>query len=103
VLAGASAKALQLPLGQTGATVYVTGRSTTGAESPDGGTIAKTAAAATEAGGHGVAVAVDHADDGAVAALFAQIAREHGRLDIPSTTPPSLSGQRLPVRSGKSP
>ena len=51
-------------------------------KSPVGGTVAETAAAVTEAGGRGIAVAVDHADDAAVAALFAQIANEHGRLDI---------------------
>jgi NAD(P)-dependent dehydrogenase (short-subunit alcohol dehydrogenase family) len=33
-------------------------------------------------GGDGIAVAVDHADDAAVAALFARVKAEHGRLDI---------------------
>jgi NAD(P)-dependent dehydrogenase (short-subunit alcohol dehydrogenase family) len=33
-------------------------------------------------GGKGIAVACDHADDAAVAELFAQIKRESGRLDL---------------------
>lgn len=33
-------KSIALALGQTGATVYVTGRSTNGTESPAGGTVA---------------------------------------------------------------
>ena len=36
----------------------------------------------TQAGGRGIAVAVDHRDDAAVAALFAQVERDEGRLDI---------------------
>ena len=36
----------------------------------------------TAAGGRGIAVRTDHADDEQVKALFVQIEREHGRLDI---------------------
>jgi NAD(P)-dependent dehydrogenase (short-subunit alcohol dehydrogenase family) len=36
----------------------------------------------TKAGGKGIAVALDHADDEAVAALFARVKEEQGRLDI---------------------
>jgi NAD(P)-dependent dehydrogenase (short-subunit alcohol dehydrogenase family) len=50
------------------------------------GTVGSTAAECTERGrgssGGGIAVACDHCDDAAVAALFAQVAREQGRLDI---------------------
>jgi NAD(P)-dependent dehydrogenase (short-subunit alcohol dehydrogenase family) len=63
-------------------TVYVTGRTLADAGSPYGGTVAETAELVTKAGGQGVAVAVDHADDGAVAALFDRIRRDHGKLDI---------------------
>ncbi len=66
-----------------GATAYVTGRSVAGGDSPYGGTVAETAQLITEAGGKGIAVAVDHADDQAVAALFDRIKQEHGKLDIP--------------------
>ncbi len=69
-------------LGAAGYTVYVTGRSQTADASPLGGTIHETAEQVTEAGGHGVAYACDHADDEAVRALFATVARDEGRLDI---------------------
>jgi NAD(P)-dependent dehydrogenase (short-subunit alcohol dehydrogenase family) len=46
------------------------------------GTVAETAAAVTAAGGKGIAVMCDHGDDAQVAALFDQIAREQGRLDV---------------------
>src|SRR3546814_18643812 len=44
--------------------------------------IYETAAAVTAAGGEGVAVRVDHGDDAQVQALFEQVRREAGRLDI---------------------
>lgn len=75
-------------LGQHGMTVYVTGRSvsTSDARGWDGqplpGTITETAHQVTAAGGCGVAVACDHGDDAQVAALFDQITREQGRLDV---------------------
>src|SRR5712692_9377774 len=89
-------KGIAIALGQTGATVYVTGRSTNGTESPVGGAVAETAAAVTEAGGRGIAAAVDHADDAAVAALFALIANEHGRLDILVNNAAKLVGTTAP-------
>lgn len=85
VLTGASrgaGKGIALALGAAGATVYVTGRSVSGGDSPYGGTVAETARLITESGGKGIAVAVDHADDQAVAALFDRIKQEHGKLDI---------------------
>lgn len=75
-------------LGEHGMTVYVTGRTVTPGEAKawDGsvlpGTVAATAQAITEAGGQGIAVLCDHSDDAQVAALFEQIQREQGRLDI---------------------
>lgn len=85
VVTGASrgaGKGIALALGAAGATVYVTGRSVAGGDSPYGGTVAETAQLITEAGGTGIAVTVDHADDQAVAALFDRIKLEHGKLDI---------------------
>lgn len=71
-------------LGAAGATVYVTGRSTRARRSeydrPE--TIEDTADLVTEAGGHGVAVPVDHLDPAAVRALVDRVAREQGRLDL---------------------
>ncbi|MBU6268610.1 MAG: SDR family NAD(P)-dependent oxidoreductase [Sphingomonadales bacterium] len=74
--------------GELGYTVYVTGRTTAPgvARGWDGsvlpGTVAETAAEVTAAGGTGIPVLCDHADDAAVAALFARIANEQGRLDV---------------------
>ena len=85
VVTGASrgaGKGIAVALGRTGATVYVTGRSTRDTDSPFGGTVGETARLIDQAGGTGVPVLVDHADDTAVAALFARVAEDHGRLDI---------------------
>ena len=74
--------------GELGYTVYVTGRTITPGDARgwDGsvlpGTVAETAADVTARGGRGVAVLCDHADDDAVARVFAQIAAEQGRLDV---------------------
>lgn len=74
--------------GEMGYTVYVTGRTLAPGDAKgwDGtvlpGTVAETAAEVTAAGGKGIAVMCDHADDAQVAALFAQIAEEQGRLDV---------------------
>ena len=71
-------------LGEAGATVYCTGRSTQGQTSDYGRpeTIEDTAAQVTAAGGVGIAVGVDHLDPAAVESLVQRIDDEHGRLDI---------------------
>lgn len=69
-------------LGSHGCTVYVTGRTRSGAHSPLPGTVDETAAQVSAAGGRGIAVGVDHADDDQVEALFGHIRDEQGRLDI---------------------
>ena len=66
-----------IALAEQGATVYVTGRTTAGPLS-----IGETARLVDEAGGHGIAVEVDHGDDAQIAALFAQVAAEQGRLHV---------------------
>jgi NAD(P)-dependent dehydrogenase (short-subunit alcohol dehydrogenase family) len=63
-------------------TVYVTGRSAADGDTPYGGTVGETAELVTKAGGRGIAVTVDHSDDEAVAALFARVQQEQGRLDL---------------------
>jgi NAD(P)-dependent dehydrogenase (short-subunit alcohol dehydrogenase family) len=77
-------RGIAVALGETGATVYCTGRSTRGRRSeidrPE--TIEETAELVTEAGGEGIAVAVDHLVPGEVAALVERIDSEHGRLDV---------------------
>lgn len=69
-------------LGAAGYAVYVTGRTVKEGDAPLPGTVGATARAVDAAGGRGIAVAVDHRDDEAVAALFAQVERDEGRLDI---------------------
>jgi NAD(P)-dependent dehydrogenase (short-subunit alcohol dehydrogenase family) len=75
-------KGIALALGDAGATVYVTGRSQAEGDSALPGTVYATAEQITQRGGRGIAVVCDHANDESVAALFAQIERDHGKLDI---------------------
>src|SRR5260370_5358523 len=61
VVTGASrgaGKGIAIALGETGATVYVTGRSTADGDSPYGGTVTETADLITRAWGKGVAIAL---------------------------------------------
>jgi NAD(P)-dependent dehydrogenase (short-subunit alcohol dehydrogenase family) len=77
-------RGIAVALGEAGATVYATGRSTRERRSevdrPE--TIEETAELVTEAGGEGIAVAVDHLDPDQVRALIERIDSEHGRLDV---------------------
>jgi NAD(P)-dependent dehydrogenase (short-subunit alcohol dehydrogenase family) len=85
IVTGASrgiGKGIALELGAAGAIVYVTARSTSEADHPLPGTIGATAQEVDDAGGTGVAVALDHRDDAAVEALFDRVLAEHGRLDV---------------------
>mgnify|MGYP003638633017 FL=1 len=85
VVTGASrgmGRGIALALAEQGATVYVTGRTVTDGKHPLPGTITATAQECDQRGGRGIAVQVDHANDEEIAALFAQIAEEQGRLDI---------------------
>ena len=85
VVTGASrgiGRGIALALGDEGATVYVTGRTVTPGSYSLPGTVGETAAQVDDRGGKGIAVQVDHANDDQVAALFEQVRREQGRLDI---------------------
>jgi NAD(P)-dependent dehydrogenase (short-subunit alcohol dehydrogenase family) len=73
-------KGVALELGAAGAAVYVTGRSVDPGKLP--GTVSATADEIDRLGGIGVAVACDHRDDDAVAALFERVRSESGRLDV---------------------
>src|SRR5918992_4279563 len=87
LVAGASrgaGRGIAVSLGEAGATVYCTGRSTREARSeydrPE--TIEETAALVDDAGGHGIAVRVDHLIPDEVRALVARIEAEQGALHV---------------------
>jgi NAD(P)-dependent dehydrogenase (short-subunit alcohol dehydrogenase family) len=87
VVAGATrgaGRGIAAALGEAGATVVCTGRSTGSARSeydrPE--TIEATAALVTELGGTGIAAAVDHLDPDQVQALAEQIRSDHGHIDV---------------------
>ncbi|VWX52765.1 SDR family NAD(P)-dependent oxidoreductase [Novosphingobium sp. 9U] len=89
VVTGASrgiGKGIALVLAEQGATVYVTGRTVREGDyylpGTVGGTAAECAERGRDSGGTGIAVACDHGDDAAVAALFEQVRAEQGRLDV---------------------
>jgi NAD(P)-dependent dehydrogenase (short-subunit alcohol dehydrogenase family) len=71
-------------LGEAGATVYCTGRTTREqrSESDRPETIEETAEQVTAAGGTGIAVRVDHLEPERVADLVHRIDAEQGRLDV---------------------
>jgi NAD(P)-dependent dehydrogenase (short-subunit alcohol dehydrogenase family) len=77
-------RGIAVALGEAGATVYATGRSTRERRSeidrPE--TIEETAELVTAAGGTGIAVAVDHLDHDQVRSLIERIDADHGRLDV---------------------
>ncbi len=75
-------KGIAMALAEQGAIVYVTGRTVSRGSHPLPGTVGETADECDRRGGRGVPVPVDHADDDQVAALFEQIQRDEGRLDI---------------------
>lgn len=60
-------------LGAAGWLVYITGRSAAGSGVAD---------EVTHAGGAGIAVPLDHRDDDAVAAFFARVGEQSGRIDV---------------------
>src|SRR5688572_19364943 len=87
VVAGATrgaGRGIAVALGEAGATVICTGRSTRARRSeydrPE--TIEETAELVTAAGGHGIAVALDHLEVDQVQALVRRIDADHGRLDV---------------------
>ena len=77
-------RGIAVQLGAAGATVYCTGRTTRSERSemnrPE--TIEETAALVDEAGGHGIAVRVDHLVPDEVAALVARIEADQGALHV---------------------
>jgi NAD(P)-dependent dehydrogenase (short-subunit alcohol dehydrogenase family) len=88
VVAGASrgaGRGIALALGDAGATVYVTGRTTRGGPKPiDGalGTVEDTAEEVTSRGGQGIAVPTDCTNPAEVSSLFERVQGEQSRLDV---------------------
>jgi NAD(P)-dependent dehydrogenase (short-subunit alcohol dehydrogenase family) len=80
----ASGRGIAVALGEAGATVYCTGRSTADGRSemdrPE--TIEETAALVDRAGGRGIAVRVDHLVPDEVAALVERVRDEQGALHL---------------------
>jgi NAD(P)-dependent dehydrogenase (short-subunit alcohol dehydrogenase family) len=77
-------RGIAVALGEAGATVYCSGRTTRERRSeydrPE--TIEETAELVSAAGGEGIAVAVDHLEPDQVEALVGRIDSERGRLDL---------------------
>ena len=67
-----------IALGEEGATVFVTGRTSGAGEL----TIEASAALVDAAGGKGIPVQVDHGDDEQIAALFDRVKRDAGHIDL---------------------
>ncbi len=89
VVAGATrgaGRGIAAALGEAGATVVCTGRSSkTGTARSDydrAETIEETAELVTDLGGTGIAEVVDHLDAGEVDALAERIRRDHGHVDV---------------------
>jgi dehydrogenase/reductase SDR family protein 1 len=75
-------KGIALGLGEAGAVVHVTGRTTIPGSGRLPGSIGETAEEVILLGGKGIAIACDHRDDEQVEAVFRQIQAEQGRIDI---------------------
>ena len=78
-------RAIAVELARAGLYVYATGRSSRASGSSEIGrpeTIEETGELMAAAGGHGMALVVDHEDPAAVVDLIAQIESERGRLDL---------------------
>src|SRR5438876_11992792 len=87
VVAGATrgaGRGIARALGEAGAAVYCTGRSTRDNPSPykRPETIEQTAEMIATAGGRAVAIRVDHTLESEVQALFERVDKEQGRLDV---------------------
>jgi NAD(P)-dependent dehydrogenase (short-subunit alcohol dehydrogenase family) len=89
VVAGATrgaGRGIAAALGEAGATVVCTGRSSsTGSLRSDydrAETIEETAELVTHLGGTGVAIAVDHLDPDQVASLAQRVQNDHGHIDV---------------------
>jgi NAD(P)-dependent dehydrogenase (short-subunit alcohol dehydrogenase family) len=77
-------KGIAIALGESGATVYITGRSLEPSNREDklSGSLKETQAAIEAVGGKCIPVQVDHSDDEQIRLLFERIQDEQGQLDL---------------------
>lgn len=75
-------KGVAIGLAEAGATVIVTARTQASGTSEWPGSLDETISAIDKAGGKGIGLSCDHADDSSVQAVFERIGRHHGRLDV---------------------
>src|SRR5207253_1130899 len=83
IVTGASrgiGRGVAIGLGEAGWTVYLTGRTVRDDQSDRRGTITKTAAEVSSAGGRGIPVPCDHSIDADTAAVFGRVMDEQGHL-----------------------
>jgi dehydrogenase/reductase SDR family protein 1 len=98
-------KGVAIGLAEAGATVIVTARTRNGGESEWPGSLDETVKAINAAGGNGAGLLCDHSDDNSVQAVFEQIQREYGRLDVlvnnvfaaPSVMPVNIPFWQIPM------
>ena len=77
-------KGIAVVLGEAGATVYVTGRSTRGVPTTEymPGTVEDTAEEVTARGGHGIPVRCDHSRQADIDELVKIVGRERKSMDL---------------------
>lgn len=75
-------KGIALALAEQGATVWVTARTLSPGGAALPGSLEETVAECAARGGRAIPVTLDLTDDGAIAALFARVSAESGRLDV---------------------
>lgn len=77
-------KGIALGLGEAGATVYVTGRTTKDKTDAGklGGTVFSAAESVTAMGGRGIGIQCDHTDDSQVDEVFQRVMKESKKIDL---------------------
>jgi dehydrogenase/reductase SDR family member 1 len=98
-------KGVAIGLAEAGATVIVTARTRSSGGSEWPGSLDETIAEIDKAGGKGVGLLCDHADDSSVRDIFDLIRRDHGRLDVlvnnvfaaPNVMPVNVPFWRVPT------
>jgi dehydrogenase/reductase SDR family member 1 len=75
-------KGVAIGLAEAGATIFVTARTRKSGSADWPGSLDETIAEIAKAGGKGIGIECDHADDGAVKEVFLRIKRDCGGLDL---------------------